>query len=85
MPLEQRLGAEAGLERAADAQSFGLASKQRARLVDVKGIRTASWREGAFVVTIRTNRTVEELQRWMRLFYDLLHPAPLQPTEDAEG
>lgn len=73
------------VERAADAQSFGLASKQRARLVDVKGIRTASWREGAFVVTIRTNRTVEELQRWMRLFYDLLHPAPLQPTEDAEG
>lgn len=70
--------------RAQDAQGFELASKQRAQLVDNKGVRTAAWREGPFVVTIRTNRTVEELQRWSRLLFDLLHPAPT-PAPEPEG
>lgn len=63
------------------AKVFELVSKVRAWTVEIKdGSRVAAWREGGFIVTITTNRTLEELQRWTRLLYDILHPA-LEKTE----
>lgn len=62
--------------RAPQAQAFELATKVRAHLVERDGVRTAVWREGGFIVSLTSDRTAEELQRWTRLLYDILHPAP---------
>lgn len=62
--------------RSTGAQAFELATKVRAHMVDRGGVRTTVWREGGFIVSLTSDRTTEELQRWTRLLYDILHPAP---------
>ena len=71
--------------RAADAKPFAVANKIRAELAEKAGVRTTAWREGGFVVTLSTNRTVEEAQRWSRLLYDMLHPGTGVPAAPAGG
>jgi hypothetical protein len=65
-----------GAVRATGAQPFELATKVRAHVLEHDGLRTTAWREGGYVVTLTSNRTPDELQRWTRLLYDILHPAP---------
>lgn len=68
--------------RAPAGTPFEIVTKVRARMVEQDGVRLAAWREGGFVVTISTNRTPQELQRWTRLLYDILHPPAEPPATD---
>lgn len=66
--------------RAPAGRPFEIVSKVRARMVEQDGVRIAAWREGGFIVTLSTNRTPQELQRWTRLLYDILHPPGEPPA-----
>lgn len=68
--------------RATAGTPFEIVSKVRARMVEKDGVRIAAWRDAGFIVTISTNRTPAELQRWTRLFYDILHPPAEPPPGD---
>ena len=65
--------------------AFAVANKVRAQVSEKAGVRTVTWREGGFIVTLSTNRTMEEAQRWGRLLYDMLHPAPAGAAPAAAG
>lgn len=68
---------------AAGNTPFAMPNKLRAHMSDKGASHTTAWREGGFIITLTTNRTVEEAQRWTRLFYDILHPAPAATTPPA--
>lgn len=70
-----------GLQALATGTPFELVSKVRARQLEQQGVRTAVFREDAFVIVVSTNRTMTELQRWARVLYDIMHPATGVPAE----
>ncbi len=70
--------------RSTAGKPFELVSKVRARLIEKDGVRIAAWREGGFIITLSTTMTTEELQRWTRLLYDILHPAG-EKTDKPDG
>jgi len=63
------------------ATPFEIVSKVRGQMTLTGGRRTATFRENAFLVCITTTRTEQELQRWTRALYDILHPPVAAPVE----
>lgn len=75
----------AAVVRMESAQPFEVVSKVRAKLLDSEKdkVRIAAWREGGFIITLTSNMPATEVQRWTRLLYEVLHPAPAKAPETA--
>lgn len=64
--------------RQESARAFQIANKVRGKMLEQEKdrLRIAAWRENGFIITITSNMPGSEVERWSRLLYDILHPAP---------